>query len=144
MSESFTEKAKRAASRALDEAERRYAAPGDRDGGVGSDSRGADGRSSTDRLVQKAKEAASEVLVQKAKEAASEVLDRAQDRGERFADKAGRATSDVVDRTVGSLDTDDEGAGVGAFVRRNARRRPVVTVAAAVLVGVVIGKTISR
>ena len=132
MSESFTEKAKRAASRALDEAERRYAAPGDRDGGVGSDSRGADGRSSTDRLVQKAKEAA------------SEVLDRAQDRGEWFADKAGRATSNVVDRTVGSLDTDDEGAGVGAFVRRNARRRPVVTVVAAVLVGVAIGKTISR
>ena len=132
MSESFTEKAKRAASRALDEAERRYAAPGDRDGGVDSDGRSADGRSSTDRLVQKAKEAA------------SEVLDRVQDRGERFADKAGRATSDVVDRTVGSLDTDDEGAGVGAFVRRNARRRPVVTVVAAVLVGVAIGKTISR
>jgi hypothetical protein len=127
MSESFSEKAKRAASRALDEAERRYAAPGDRSDGTGSD-----GRSSADRLVQKAKEAA------------SEVLDRAQDRGERFADKAGRATSDVVDRTVGSLDTDDEGTGVAAFVRRNARRRPVVTVVAAVLVGVAVGKTISR
>ena len=130
MSESFSDKAKRAASRALDEAERRYTAPGDRDGD-GID-RGADGRSSTDRLLQKAKEAA------------SEVLDRAQDRGERFADKAGRATSDVVDRTVGSLDQDDEGAGVAAFVRRNARRRPVVTVVAAVLVGVAVGKTISR
>jgi hypothetical protein len=127
MSESFSEKAKRAASRALDEAERRYAAPGDR-----ADDTGSDGRSSADRLVQKAKEAA------------SEVLDRAQDRGERFADKAGRATSDVVDRTVGSLDTDDEGTGVAAFVRRNARRRPVVTVVAAVLVGVAVGKTISR
>jgi len=122
MSESFSDKAKRAASRALDEAERRYTAPAEHD----------DGRSSTDRLLQKAKEAA------------SEVLDRAQDRGERFADKAGRATSDVVDRTVGSLDQDDEGAGVAAFVRRNARRRPVVTVVAAVLVGVAVGKTISR
>jgi hypothetical protein len=122
MSESFADKAKRAAGRALDEAERRYAASGEHD----------DGRSGTDRLVQAAKEAA------------SEVLDRVQDRGERFAEKAGRATSDVVDRTVGSLDTDDEGAGVGAFVRRNARRRPVVTVVAAVLVGVAIGKTISR
>ena len=134
MSESFSDKAKRAASRALDEAERRYAAPGGRDGG-GS----ADGNSgSTDRL------SGTDRLVQKAKEAASEVLDRAQDRGERFADKAGRATSDVVDRTVGSLDTDDEGTGVAAFVRRNARRRPVVTVVAAVLVGVAVGKTISR
>ena len=134
MSESFSDKAKRAASRALDEAERRYAAPGGRDGDGSTDGRSssADRLSGTDRLVQKAKEAA------------SEVLDRAQDRGERFADKAGRATSDVVDRTVGSLDTDDEGAGVGAFVRRNARRRPVVTVVAAVLVGVAIGKTISR
>ncbi|MBD8585718.1 hypothetical protein IFT90_14260 [Frigoribacterium sp. CFBP 8766] len=136
MSESFSDKAKRAASRALDEAERRYAAPGGRDGGSAgpdSDGRGGTGGlSSTDRLVQKAKEAA------------SEVLDRAQDRGERFADKAGRATSDVVDRTVGSLDTDDEGTGVAAFVRRNARRRPVVTVVAAVLVGVAVGKTISR
>jgi hypothetical protein len=122
MSESFADKAKRAAGRALDEAERRYAASGQDD----------DGHSGTDRLVQAAKEAA------------SEVLDRVQDRGERFAEKAGRATSDVVDRTVGSLDTDDEGAGVGAFVRRNARRRPVVTVVAAMLVGVAIGKTISR
>lgn len=135
MSESFSDKAKRAASRALDEAERRYAALGGRDGDGstdGSSSSSADRLSGTDRLVQKAKEAA------------SEVLDRAQDRGERFADKAGRATSDVVDRTVGSLDTDDEGAGIGAFVRRNARRRPVVTVVAAVLVGVAVGKTISR
>ena len=131
MSESFSDKAKRAASRALDEAERRYTAPGDRDGD-GDIDRGGAGRSSTDRLLQKAKEAA------------SEVLDRAQDRGERFADKAGRATSDVVDRTVGSLDQDDEGAGIAAFVRRNARRRPVVTVVAAVLVGVAVGKTISR
>jgi len=129
MSESFADKAKRAAGRALDEAERRYAASGEQDDGRS----GADaGRSSTDRLVQAAKEAA------------SEVLDRAQDRGERFAEKAGRATSDVVDRTVGSLDPDDEGAGVGAFVRRNARRRPVVTVVAAMLVGVAIGKTIGR
>jgi hypothetical protein len=129
MSESFSEKAKRAASRALDEAERRYAASG------GDDDRGSsvdEGHSTTDRLVQKAKEAA------------SEVLDRVQDRGERFAEKAGRATSDVVDRTVGPLDADDEGAGVAAFVRRNARRRPVVTVVAAVLVGVAVGKTISR
>jgi arginine utilization protein RocB len=135
MSESFSEKAKRAASRALDEAERRYAASGDRaEAGHGSTSgsTGGSAGSSTDRLVQKAKEAA------------SEVLDRVQDRGERFAEKAGRATSDVVDRTVGSLDADDEGSGVAAFVRRNARRRPVVTVVAAVLVGVAVGKTISR
>ncbi|WP_209559465.1 hypothetical protein [Frigoribacterium sp. PvP032] len=134
MSESFSDKAKRAASRALDEAERRYAASGDRDGDGSTDG----GSGSTDRP------SGTDRLVQKAKEAASEVLDRAQDRGERFADKAGRATSDVVDRTVGSLDTDDEGAGVAAFVRRNARRRPVVTVVAAVLVGVAVGKTISR
>jgi hypothetical protein len=127
MSESFSDRAKRAASRALDEAERRYAASGD-DGRSSAD----DAQSSTDRLVQKAKEAA------------SEVLDRVQDRGERFAEKAGRATSDVVDRTVGPLGTDDEGSGVAAFVRRNARRRPVVTVVAAVLVGVAVGKTISR
>jgi hypothetical protein len=139
MSESFSDKAKRAASRALDEAERRYAAPGAHDdsssAGRDSDSDShsdTDGLSSTDRLVQKAKEAA------------SEVLDRVQDRGERFVDKAGKATSDVVDRTVGSMDTDDEGTGVAAFVRRNARRRPVVTVVAAVLVGVAVGKTISR
>ena len=137
MSESFSDKAKRAASRALDEAERRYAAPGDRDGGS-SAGRDSDGRGGTGGL------SSTDRLVQKAKEAASEVLDRAQDRGERFADKAGRATSDVVDRTVGSLDTDDEGTGVAAFVRRNARRRPVVTVVAAVLVGVAVGKTISR
>jgi hypothetical protein len=128
MSESFSEKAKRVAGRALDEAERRYAASGD----DGRSSSSDDGHSSTDRLVQRAKEAA------------SEVLDRVQDRGERFAEKAGRATSDVVDRTVGSLDADDEGSGVAAFVRRNARRRPVVTVVAAVLVGVAVGKTISR
>jgi hypothetical protein len=137
MSESFSDKAKRAASRALDEAERRYAAPGDRDGSS-SAGRDGDGHSDTGGL------SSTDRLVQKAKEAASEVLDRAQDRGERFADKAGRATSDVVDRTVGSLDTDDEGTGVAAFVRRNARRRPVVTVVAAVLVGVAVGKTLSR
>jgi hypothetical protein len=137
MSESFSDKAKRAASRALDEAERRYAAPGAHDDSS-STGRDSDGRSSTDGL------SSTDRLLQKAKEAASEVLDRAQDRGERFADKAGRATSDVVDRTVGSLDTDDEGTGVAAFVRRNARRRPVVTVVAAVLVGVAVGKTISR
>ena len=137
MSESFSDKANRAASRALDEAERRYAAPGAHDDSS-SAGRDSDGRSSTDGL------SSTDRLLQKAKEAASEVLDRAQDRGERFADKAGRATSDVVDRTVGSLDTDDEGTGVAAFVRRNARRRPVVTVVAAVLVGVAVGKTISR
>jgi hypothetical protein len=131
MSESFSEKAKRAASRALDEAERRYAVSGDR-AEAGHGSTGGSAGSSTDRLVQKAKEAA------------SEVLDRVQDRGERFAEKAGRATSEAVDRTMGSLDTDDEGSGVAAFVRRNARRRPVVTVVAAVLVGVALGKTISR